>query len=261
MTPVLLAFDTSTEALAVALQWAGGQRAWNGEGGAQASVRLLPTVQRLLDEAGLTLADVDAIAFGHGPGAFTGLRTACSVAQGLAFGADKPVLPIDSLLIVAEDERARRGLPPALEVAVAMDARMGELYAARYDWAGGRWQVLQAPGLWDPQAWVAACRARGDATDEAASGPVWTGSGLPLLGERHGRGVLADRLTCQDRAAALLRLADQAWRHGCAVPAEQALPVYLRDKVAHTTAERLAQPPKERHAQTTSERLALKAGP
>ena len=157
MTPVLLAFDTSTEALAVALQWAGGQRAWNGEGGAQASVRLLPTVQRLLDEAGLTLADVDAIAFGHGPGAFTGLRTACSVAQGLAFGADKPVLPIDSLLIVAEDERARRGLPPALEVAVAMDARMGELYAARYDWAGGRWQVLQAPGLWDPQAWVAAC--------------------------------------------------------------------------------------------------------
>ena len=159
MNPVLLAFDTSTEALAVALQGPGGQRLWNGEGGAQASALLLPTVQQLLDEAGLQLVDVDAIAFGQGPGAFTGLRTACAVAQGLAFGADKPVLAIDSLLIVAEDARADQGFPPVLEVAVAMDARMGELYAARYRWAAQGWQVLQAPGLWDPQAWAILGRA------------------------------------------------------------------------------------------------------
>ena len=119
MTPVLLAFDTSTQALAVALQWAGGRQAWNGPGGAQASTLLLPTVQRLMDEAGLGFDDLDAIGFGRGPGAFTGVRTACSVAQGLAFGADKPVLPIDSLLIVAEDERARSGWPAELEVAVS----------------------------------------------------------------------------------------------------------------------------------------------
>ena len=238
MNPVLLAFDTSTEALAVALQGPGGQRLWNGEGGAQASALLLPTVQQLLGEAGLQLVDVDAIAFGQGPGAFTGLRTACAVAQGLAFGADKPVLAIDSLLIVAEDARADQGFPPVLEVAVAMDARMGELYAARYRWAAQGWQVLQAPGLWDPQAWAAACRSDAGTDQDPAPQPVWTGSGLPLLGDAVAPG---GRLHCADRAAALLRLADQAWRAGRAVPAEQALPVYLRDKVALTTAERLAQ--------------------
>lgn len=257
MTPVLLAFDTSTEALAVALQWRGGHCAWNGEGGAQASASLLPTVQRLLDEAGLMLADLDAIAFGRGPGAFTGLRTACSVAQGLAFGADKPVLPIDSLLIVAEDARAGCGLPPALEVAVAMDARMGELYAARYRWAHGGWQALQAPGLWDPQTWVAACRGGGqnvqgsgavqgtggtggaEGMEGAEDGLAWAGSGLALLGDAFAAAAVG-RAVCQDRAAALLRLADLAWRSGGALPAEQALPLYLRDKVALTTAERLA---------------------
>ena len=252
MTPALLAFDTSTEALAVALQWAGGRLAWNGVGGAQASAALLPTVQRLLDEAGVTLVDLDAIAFGCGPGAFTGLRTACSVAQGLAFGADKPVLPIDSLLIVAEDERACRGLPDMLDVAVAMDARMGELYAARYRWTACNWQALQAPGLWDPQAWLTACTQtlasshRGadvpavPATNHAPPGLVWTGSGLPLLGEVPAGPVQVGRLACADRADALLRLADRAWRDGGTVPAEQALPVYLRDKVALTTAERQA---------------------
>ncbi len=263
MSPVLLAFDTSTEALAVALQWANGRRAWNGEGGAQASAALLPMVQRLLDEAGLSLADLDAIAFGCGPGAFTGLRTACSVAQGLAFGADKPVLPIDSLLIVAEDARACSGWPKALDVAVAMDARMGELYAARYRWAGGAWHTQQAPGLWDPQAWWASDRVAGGGLAQAADGLVWAGNGLPLLKDLQqalsprahgpvsvtGQAAQADdsspvkaplHLTCEDRAAALLRLADLAWREGRAVAAERALPVYLRDKVALTTAERQA---------------------
>lgn len=253
MSPVLLAFDTSTEALAVALQWAGGRLTWNGEGGSQASAALLPTVQRLLDEAGILLADLDAIAFGRGPGAFTGLRTACSVAQGLALGADKPVLPIDSLLIVAEDARACSGLPVALEVAVAMDARMGELYAAHYRWEAGAWQTVQAPGLWDPQAWLAGTSAGPHGFAQEAQGLVWAGNGWPLLGPRGNalsvEAARADasrdaaaplRLTCEDRAAALLRLADQAWRQGLVVAAECALPVYLRDKVALTMAERQA---------------------
>jgi tRNA threonylcarbamoyladenosine biosynthesis protein TsaB len=234
MTPVLLAFDTSTEALAVALQGPGGVNVWNGEGGAQASTLLLPTVHSLLTQASLTLADVDAIAFGQGPGAFTGLRTACSVAQGLAFGVDKPVLPLDSLLIVAEDERASRDFPPVLDVAVAMDARMGELYAARYRWSEGRWRCVLAPGLWDPQAWVAACTNEAGAPQQDL---IWTGSGLSLLTDVPAQ---VGSLTCANRAEALLRLADQAWHQGCAVPAEQALPVYLRDKVALTTAERQA---------------------
>lgn len=245
MTPVLLAFDTSTEALAVAVQGPQGHRqTLVGEGGAQASSRLLPTVQQLLHGAGMVLAQVDAIAFGCGPGAFTGLRTACAVAQGLAFGADKPVLPIDSLLIVAEDERVRLGEPATLQVAVAMDARMGELYAAHYLWAQGHWQTVQPPGLWAPQAWWEQAR-------EAAAGTglaqAWAGSGLALVAQTLAAEdqATAGRLAqapadCADRAAALLRLADLAWRAGSALPAEQALPVYLRDKVALTTAERQA---------------------
>src|SRR4051812_4707052 len=96
----LLVFDTATEHLSIAV--AVGERVWSHEsaGGALASATLIPSILRLLAEAGLTLAGLDAIAFGRGPGAFTGLRTACSVAQGLAFGANKPVLPIDTLLAV-----------------------------------------------------------------------------------------------------------------------------------------------------------------
>src|SRR5689334_2060500 len=101
MQPPLLAFDTATESTSIALAAQG--RVWQheGEGGARASAAFLPAVLALLDAAGVAVADLDAIAFGRGPGAFTGLRVACSVAQGLAFGAGKPVLPIDTLLAIA----------------------------------------------------------------------------------------------------------------------------------------------------------------
>jgi len=233
MSPVLLAFDTSTEALSVALCWAGGRQAWNGEGGAQASATLLPRARAQMAEAGLRWADLDAVAFGRGPGAFTGLRTACSVAQGLALGAARPVLPIDSLLVVAEDARLQaRAAPAGFEIGVAMDARMGELYAARYRWDGARWSVVSAPALCDPAALPALWAGGGPP-------PVLAGSGLHLL-----PADLATQARClpqtADRAAALLRLAQAAWADGQAVDAAQALPVYLRDKVALTTAERTA---------------------
>jgi tRNA threonylcarbamoyl adenosine modification protein YeaZ len=125
----LLAIDTSTEVMALAVGH--GEQAWLhlGEGGAKTSSQLLPQLQALLQAAGLALRDLDALAFGAGPGAFTGLRTACSVVQGLAFGVNKPVLPLDSLLIVAEAARQGR---ETFEVDVAMDARMGEAYAGAY---------------------------------------------------------------------------------------------------------------------------------
>ena len=90
----MLAFDTSTEALSVALHCEAGSYAWNGPGGAAASAQLLPQIRRLLQQGGIELAQLQAIAFGSGPGAFTGLRTACAVAQGLALGAALPVLPV-----------------------------------------------------------------------------------------------------------------------------------------------------------------------
>jgi tRNA threonylcarbamoyladenosine biosynthesis protein TsaB len=233
MMATLLAFDTSTESMALALQSPSGVSVWNGEGGARASATLLPQVCALLSEHALGVAGLDAIAFGAGPGAFTGLRTACAVAQGLAFGADRPVLPIDSLLIVAEDARSQQGADTTLEVGVAMDARMGELYAARYRWSGGRWQVVCAPMLCDPDALAGEWRGHMPA--------IVAGTGLPLLPASVRDAAMATFAQTADRARALLSLAQQRHEDGAAVDAALALPLYLRDKVALTTRERADQ--------------------
>jgi tRNA threonylcarbamoyladenosine biosynthesis protein TsaB len=228
----LLAIDSSTERLALALQWGG--RAWTVEeaGGAQASARIVPQLMSLLEQAGATLQALDAIGFARGPGAFTGLRTACAVAQGLAFGAGRPVLPLDSLLVVAEDARAASGAEAGFEVWVATDARMGEVYAGRYAWRGDRWDVLAAPALYELDALHA--RWQGEPPRVVA------GSALAAFGERLSTQGAACHPAERSRAEALLRVAQQAWRRGEAVDADQALPLYLRDKVALTTAEREA---------------------
>ena len=234
-SPCLLAFDTSTEHLALALQRRDGTGFTRlAAGGAAASAALLPQVHGLLAQARLTLADLDAVAFGRGPGAFTGLRTACAVAQGLGLGLARPLLAVDSLLIVAEDARAQAApSAAAFDVGVAMDARMDEVYAGRYRWQDGHWQVLQAPALCSlpalAEAWASAPRQALAGSALAAFGPRL---GLPAGGPR----VEAE----QDRAGALLRLAVQAARAGQGVDAAEALPLYLRDKVALTSAEREA---------------------
>ena len=237
--PSLLAFDTSTEAMAVAACGPAGDAAWAGPGGAAASARLLPRALAGLAQTGAALADVDAIAFGAGPGAFTGLRTACAVAQGLGFGLGRPLLAIDSLMQVAEAARGG-ALDRDAHLWVAMDARMDEVYAAAYrlDEAGAGWEVVVAPALYT----LPALRARwADAPpgQVAGSAPGVFGDRLPLAGARllraagggePGAGV--------DRAEALLRLARRAWAAGLHLDPADARPVYLRDKVALTTAER-----------------------
>ncbi len=128
-SPKILAFDTSTETMFIAVT--NGVQVWQhtGEGGAKTSATLIPAIMALMREANVRLADLDAIVFGRGPGSFTGLRTACSVAQGLAFGANVKVLPIDTLLAVAEDARLEHGVNRILAI---LDARMGEVYSAAY---------------------------------------------------------------------------------------------------------------------------------
>jgi len=227
----LLAFDTATEVTAVALQTDHGSWTWNGPGGALASADLLPQVRRLLQQAGIGMTQLQAIGFGQGPGAFTGLRTACAVAQGLAFGIGRPVLPLDSLMLVAEDARLSQPALPA-EVDVAMDARMDEVYAGRYRWGGDRWQVLRAPALYTLPALRAAWQ---DAPPAAVAG-----SALAAFGSRLPTGDALRIEAEADRAAALGSLALQQWQAGAAVDAAEALPRYLRDKVALTTAEREA---------------------
>ncbi|MDR7269878.1 tRNA threonylcarbamoyladenosine biosynthesis protein TsaB [Pelomonas saccharophila] len=222
--PSLLALDSSTDTMALALVAQGQTRVFEAQGGAQASARMLPEVKALLAGAGVAMADLDAIAFGQGPGAFTGLRTACAVAQGLAFGLDKPVLAIDSLMLVAEDAHAQGA---GDDIWVAMDARIGEIYAARYRWADAAWQVVEAPALYAPEVLAAhwgqpACVAGTALTEYAAA-----------LGTLPGAWPQP-----RSRAAALAALALAAWQRGETRDAAEALPVYVRDKVALTTAER-----------------------
>jgi tRNA threonylcarbamoyladenosine biosynthesis protein TsaB len=228
--PCLLALDTATERMAVAV--VAGDRIWcaQEDGGARASLRLLPLAFELLRSAGFAPAQLDAIAFGRGPGAFTGLRTACSVAQGLALGLDRPVLPIDSLALVAEAARQRHGIDALW---VAMDARMDEVYAGAYRFVQGRWRADVPPALFTLPALHAAW--------QAAPPTAVAGSALAAFGERLNTGA-AQRFDdgSEARASALAALARAAWQHGEAVDAAQALPLYLRDKVALTTAEREA---------------------
>lgn len=224
--PPLLVLDCATEQVHLGLDVAGQQWQRVLPGGAQASAVLLPAVMAMLAEADVELRALGAIGFGRGPGAFTGVRTACAVAQGLAFGASLPVLALDTLMAVAEDARAQ-GAPDTLWVAV--DARMGEAYAAHYQWGDSGWQVLAAPALHDPVG--LATHAQG----AAVAGNSLTAHGLAWA--NHDGGAWPE---AGPRAGALLALARAAWQRGERLDAADALPLYVRDKVAQTTAERAA---------------------
>jgi len=229
MAPTLLAFDTATELLSVALAAGGRVHSHEAAGGALASATLIPAILRMLDEAGVALRDLDAIVLGRGPGAFTGLRTACSVAQGLAFGAAKPVLPIDSLLALAED--ARRSAAPQRAWAL-LDARMNEIYAAQYAFDGTRWDVLDAPMLTTPE--VLNERWRREPPTLVA------GNALGAFDDRLVTGAAERAPDALPRASALLALAPALIERGALVDAALALPLYVREKVAQTTVEREA---------------------
>jgi tRNA threonylcarbamoyladenosine biosynthesis protein TsaB len=227
--PRLLAIDSATERLSVAVT--AGERQWTAEeeGGARASLRLLPLAFELLAAAGMQVSQLDAVAFGCGPGAFTGLRSACSAAQGLALGLGCQVLPLDSLALVAEDALSQH-IDAAQGLWVAMDARMDEVYAGAYRYDGGAWQAVIEPALWTLPALAAAW---------ASSPPhVVAGSAVTAFEGRLPVGRALCVPASRDRAAALARLARAAWARGGAVDAADALPLYLRDKVALTIAER-----------------------
>ena len=229
----LLAFDTSTELISIAVTREVGDvaRVWQhtGAGGAQASSALIPAIETLMAEADLRFEALDAIAYGRGPGSFTGLRTACAVAQGLGFGSGVPLLPVDTLLAVAEEARAQQA-PQAgsLRVLALLDARMDELYAAPYLYAQGRWSQQADFGLCKPEQlpWQ---------DGEALAGNVFA-----EYGERLPAPLDMPRWQALPTAAAMLRLAPALLAAGNAVAAELALPLYIRDKVALTTEERAA---------------------
>jgi tRNA threonylcarbamoyladenosine biosynthesis protein TsaB len=278
-----LAFETSTDTLSIAVARDAQTWAHASAGGAQSSAQTLPQTLRLMGEAGLAFADLQAVVFGRGPGAFTGLRTACSVAQGLAFGANVPVLPIDTLLAVAEEARYARAvaandaplsqlqnsqsqdlpatqqpLTPVTRVLAVLDARMDQVYVAAYECEVSAdaalfstnasvpvWRCVQEAELQNPEtlrwpsAWAAACVTSDGSPGSRVPAFIAAGNAWGVYAGRWPEAFTAPQITALPTATALLRLAPQAWAQGRAVPPEEALPLYIRDKVAQTTEERL----------------------
>ena len=223
--PTILAIDTSSESASVALLHGSAVLSRLASGSQTHSQTLLPMVQHVLQEAGLGLADCAAIAFGAGPGSFTGVRTACGVAQGLAFGADRPVVPISTLEAMALACHERTG---ANAVLAMLDARMGEVYWAQYSFKPMCETViapcLSAPEHVLPIGVVTAC-----------------GNGVTAYAEQFAsRPFMRDaRADLMPHAAQIASLARLALAAGLQVAARDAQPIYLRNKIALTTAERL----------------------
>jgi tRNA threonylcarbamoyladenosine biosynthesis protein TsaB len=223
----ILALDTSTEYCSAALRL-GAETFERGElAGQKHSQLVLTMVDELLRESGVSLGDLDGIAYGEGPGSFTGLRIACGVVQGLAFGADLRVVGVGSLLAMAEGSGAPRAI-------VCLDARMNEIYHAAYEKRGGEWHAVHEPTV---------CAA---ASAPPVPGDGWLGCGSGFAAYRE---VLQSRYASQlertapdvyPKAADVAHLAEPRFASGDTMEPELAAPVYVRNKVALRTDERAA---------------------
>lgn len=220
----ILAIDTATNACSAAVQWHGAiYHRWE-----QASIahgdRILVLVDAVLSEAGAALSDLDAIAFGCGPGSFTGLRIGVGAAQGLAFAANISLIPISNLAILAQQGQRRLGSTRSL---IAMDARMGEIYWARYthDMIENRLHLVGEESVCRPD----------DAVVPADAGWAGIGTGwhAPALRARCLATVSHIEADWLPDSLDALPLAQQAWRSGLTVRPVDATPTYLRNNVAH----------------------------
>ena len=226
----ILALDTSTEICAVALGGSAGFEERAVSAGQRHSELLLPMIRSLLADAGMSLQELDGIAFGAGPGSFTGLRIACGIAQGLALGTGLPLVGVSTLAAMAEVARQRDGRG---RVVAALDARMHEVYIAAYEHDGARWHERVAPAVVKPEA----------APLPPAAG--WLGVGgafaaYPALRLRLAAALADCDAGVTPTASAIGALALPRFAAGESVPARDAAPLYVRHRVALTTAERAA---------------------
>jgi len=225
----LLAIDTSTDFCSVAASRGEALFSRHARAGQRQAETILGTVDEVLAEAGLELAQIDGIAYGEGPGSFTGLRIAAGVTQGLALARGIGVIGVGSLLALSEEAVSDA---PGGRVIACLDAHRGEVYHAAYRRVGAGWEEVSAPGLYRPEA------------VPLAPGKDWTGCGdgfaayRERLAARLGERVSAIRPEAVPSARAVLKLAMPRFAAGEAKDAATAVPVYLRDKVALKTSER-----------------------
>jgi tRNA threonylcarbamoyladenosine biosynthesis protein TsaB len=223
----ILAIETSTEFCSVALWQDGVITSRCEEVGQKHSEMLMAMLDGVLADAGLKLAQLDGIAFGAGPGSFTGVRIACGVAQGLALGANLPVIGICTLQAVAQGSDKNR-------VIAALDARMAEVYFAVYEKRDGEWLTVCEPCLRLPQ----------DTPAIEGTGWLGAGSGFAAHGEvlqaRYNGQLSSTDAACVPQASAIAEFAAPMFAAGQGLDAALAMPLYLRDKVALKTSERQA---------------------
>ena len=231
----ILAIETATDACSCALEISGTVSARHAVEPRRHTELLLPMIDEVLADAGAELGALDAIAFGRGPGSFTGLRIACAVAQGLGFGADCPLVAVSTLQVVAVGMHRSRG---AARVLVAFDARMGEVYWGGFEWDG----VTMAPAFEESVVAPHAVHVP-DAGEWGGAGSGWAAHRAVLearvadrLGHRADP-VDAARLPVASDMLGPARLALEA---GLAVAPEDAAPAYLRSRVARAAPRRLA---------------------
>lgn len=215
----ILALDTSTEFCSAALWIDGAIDERETLAGQTHSSLLLGMIDALLRVRSLTVADLTGIAYGEGPGSFTGLRIACGVVQGLAFGADRPVVGIGTLLALAVGCGVDR-------VVCCVDARVREIYHAAYEREGDAWNAVHEPSLCAPA----------DAPDLPGNGWLGAGSGFKAYGQaleqRYAGQLDAIDSERYPHARDIAALSVPEFVAGRTLPAERAAPVYLRDKVA-----------------------------
>ena len=245
-TMKLLAIDSATDTLCLALCLGSEVHALHVPGGPQASSRLLPAAQSLLHAHGLQWSQLEGLACGQGPGAFTGLRAASAAVQGLALGLERPAVTVCSLMVVAEAARHGAAWVEPCRLHVAVDARMGQVYARAFDWDGAQWHAAAPAAVLQPEAALSAWASE----PPVAGSWGWAGSGLACMGDARfdGAAVAGAKLLeseahtdgGHERAMALGRCAVQAWRSGPHLDAAQVMPAYVRDQVALTTQERQA---------------------
>jgi len=226
----LLALDTATNWLSVAC---GDGALWHERGEPAAdrhSERVLPLIAKVLAEAGWPLAEIDGIAFGAGPGSFTGVRIACGVAQGLAFGVDVSLVPVSTLEAMAQAAWRESG---ATQVLVCLDARMREVYMAAYQREGEAWQVCREPAVVKPTAV--------QAPPSTAGSWLGIGNGFAVYPELQSlTGIARVAPNAVPSARAVGELALPRFVAGEGVAAADAHPLYVRHRIALTSAERAA---------------------
>jgi tRNA threonylcarbamoyladenosine biosynthesis protein TsaB len=217
----LLAIETATESCSAALAVDGDVRERFEIAPRRHAELILPMVDALLAEGSLGLGQLDCIAFGRGPGAFTGVRLAAGVAQGLAFGADLPVVPVSTLAALAQDAAPRHD-----RILAALDARMGEVYWGAF--SRGSDGLVESAG---------AEQAGLPERVELPEGAGWHGAGTgwvtygPRLAARMGQALGGWERECYPRAGGVALLAAREFRRTGGIPPEEAVPVYLRSPV------------------------------